>query len=308
MKNSEEKTADTIYFLGIDGGGTKTAFVLQDDNGNVVGMVTLECCNPIDIGIEKAQKVLREGILQVKGDISLNQIIMYAGIAGGASGNMKQQLKDFFDTIGFRAFENDSDNKNIVSAGLGKENGITLIMGTGSCAIAQINGTQKRISGWGYLFDDGGSAYNIGRDGLAAHFRYLDGTGAYTLFSDMMKEEYEEEQQLIRIAYEKGKSFIASFARKVFECAEKGDEVALGIIRRNMEVAAHIIETAAKDIEEETVKVVLAGGLTSNQMAVDFLKESLSKERNYQIQVLNVPPVEGALMLAKKLWQKTGGN
>ncbi|MFQ9147986.1 MAG: hypothetical protein ACLR5G_06880 [Eubacteriales bacterium] len=44
-------------------------------------------------------------------------------------------------------------------AGLGREDGIKVILGTGICAFSQIHGKREKVAGWGYFIDDGGSAY-----------------------------------------------------------------------------------------------------------------------------------------------------
>ncbi len=49
MKNNKIR-----YLLGIDGGGTKTEFVLSHINGNEIARVVLGCSNPVNIGTENA--------------------------------------------------------------------------------------------------------------------------------------------------------------------------------------------------------------------------------------------------------------
>ena len=62
-------------------------------------------------------------------------------------------------------------------AGLGREDGIKVILGTGICAFSQIHGKREKVAGWGYLIDDGGSATNIDRDALHAYFGVFNGSG-----------------------------------------------------------------------------------------------------------------------------------
>jgi transcriptional regulator with XRE-family HTH domain len=49
-------------YLGIDGGGTKTAFLLCDKDGKAIGEATLGPCNPVDVGLTNALKTLERGI------------------------------------------------------------------------------------------------------------------------------------------------------------------------------------------------------------------------------------------------------
>ncbi len=293
------------YLLGIDGGGTKTDFILSDENLNILNKVTLGGCNPIDIGIEEAKKILKEGIYKICENICLSDVIMFAGLSGGSSGGMKENLEKFFDTFGFKAFSNGSDTENIISAGIGDRDGIVVIMGTGNCAIAQHDDIRERVSGWGYLFDDGGSGYSIARDAIAAHFRYIDGSGEYTLFSEEISKQYPDPQILLGKLYKEGKKTIASYSPLVFECAEKNDILCINIIKKNMDFVADIIDTAAKKINKENVDVVLAGGISRIPMAISFMTSSLKNK--YNISLLEESPVMGALICAKKIKEKSEG-
>ncbi len=297
---------DRFYLLGIDGGGTKTHLVLADTDMHVLRELTVGGSNPIDIGIEAAKNTLREAIYTLCGDIPLGNIILFAGIAGGASSDMRATFSRFFEEFGFYAFENDSDNRNIVAAGLGKENGVSLILGTGICAFCQKDGALARVAGWGYLFDDGGSAFNIGRDGLATHFRALDGTGPQTAIRTAIEHTHPNPQTLLGELYRGGKREIASYARVVYAAAKEGDTVAYNIIRNNMCFAANIIKTATKDLPGERVPVVLAGGLTQDPLTLQLLREALPKENPYDLRVLDTAPVGGALLLARELYNTKG--
>ena len=71
------------YFLGIDGGGTKTVFKLVDENGIAIREIRKGAANPNDIGMENAITLLRSGISEVCQGIPYSDITMFAGIAGG---------------------------------------------------------------------------------------------------------------------------------------------------------------------------------------------------------------------------------
>ncbi len=291
---------DRIYYLGIDGGGTKTMMVLADENMNVIRQERSDGCNPIDIGIEETKRRLRLAISEICRGIPMNKIAVFAGIAGGISSGNKPLLSAFFKEFGFLSYENDSDNKNIIAAGLGRSNGVSLIMGTGICAFRQKDGVCKQFSGWGYHFDNGGSGYNIGRDGLSAHFESLHGLGGNTLISDIIKASCPDASVLLGELYTGGKKEIASYSRAVYDAARQGDAIAISILEKNMKFAAKVIETAAESLDEEIVRVVVTGGLTADADTLKYLRAALSKPEHYDIQILSVMPAEGALMLAKE--------
>ena len=127
-----------IYFLGIDGGGTKTELVLTDSKRNPLRTLRVEGCNPMDIGMEECKKILRKAIRQICEGIPYSSVAMFAGIAGGGTPEKRNLLSEFFKEFQFCCYANDSDNLSIIAAGLGKKDGVILIMGTGICALLQV--------------------------------------------------------------------------------------------------------------------------------------------------------------------------
>jgi len=289
------------YFLGIDGGGTKTALMLADEEGRILRTHRADACNPVDIGMENAQRILKDAIFEVCRGIPLSSVCMFAGIAGGSSGDTKERLYSFFKQFGFAAFENDSDNRSIIAAGLGDADGITVILGTGFCVYTQKGGKHHRIGGWGYLIDDGGSGYNLGRDALHAYFSAYDGTGEKTLLTEEIDRiRAGGVEGLITYVYGNGKKAVASMTPAVIAAHRRGDTVATAILERNMEEAARVIACASREFDGASVPVILAGGLTNEACVLECLCDKLSGIGIDRIEILACEPVVGALMLAKK--------
>ena len=174
------------YYLGIDGGGTKTEFVLTDTDGRVLERVILGGSNPTDVGMKVTCEVLDSGIRRACRKMPLHQISVFAGLAGGISGNNRKEIRSFLDDYGFGAVENGSDGENAIAAGLGDGDGIVVILGTGAIAFSQQNGSQRRFGGYGHFFEDAGSGFSIGRDGVLAALKNEDGSGKTTLLHDLV--------------------------------------------------------------------------------------------------------------------------
>jgi len=295
-----------IYFLGIDGGGTKTELVLTDSKRNPLRTLRVEGCNPMDIGMEECKKILRKAIRQICEGIPYSSVAMFAGIAGGGTPEKRNLLSEFFKEFQFCCYANDSDNLSIIAAGLGKKDGVILIMGTGICALTQKKGSLNHTAGWGYLIDEGGSGYNIGRDGLSAYYQAKDGTGSSTMLSELISQESQcTADNLLQRIYEGKKKTIASFATVVYRAAELGDVIAQEIIERNMCFAAKVIQTASAPLRgNESIPVVLAGGLTRAKLTDTYLRKAIGENQQYHIQVLEEKPVNGAVMLAAELYEK----
>ncbi len=54
-----------MYYLGIDGGGTKTAFVLIDNKGNKVAEIEKSTCHHLQVGIEGFENIIEQGITDI---------------------------------------------------------------------------------------------------------------------------------------------------------------------------------------------------------------------------------------------------
>ncbi len=296
-----------VFLLGIDGGGTKTHFMLADSEGNPIRELFKGNSNPIDIGIENTEKVISEGVYEICGDIPLSSVVCFLGIAGGTSGGMQEKLIRMLSAFGFLASTADSDNENIIAAGLGDEDGITLILGTGVCSFLQIGGKHSYTGGRGYFIDDGGSGFDIGRDALITYYREKDGlTEEKSEITRLISEAgFDNVQELLKRIYAEGKKFVASFATFVCTAAKNGDRVASGIISRNMKNAACFVLANAKKLSKKEIPLVLAGGLTSEPIIVSELRKALGNEFDFDIKILDCAPVIGAVALSKKLYEET---
>lgn len=291
-----------VYFLGIDGGGTKTTFLLCDSSGKQLRKYSSDCSNPMDIGIERSTQVLRDGICEICQEIPLGNVVVFAGIAGASS--VKDRLEEFFRSLPLRMFACDGDNVNLLQAALGDNDGVTVILGTGICAWAQMGTKTYRTGGWGYLVNEGGCAFDIGQDALKAYFSTVDGMTDPGILTNGIQALYNgDNAALLRQVYAGGKKWIASLAPMVFDAAEAGDGTATAIIRRNMKVAARVIETAAQRFASAPVKVVVAGGLTNHPKLTEYLLSAMEMPQRISLSVLDTEPVTGAVTLARKLWQ-----
>ena len=305
MTASTTQTVSSVrYCLGIDGGGTKTALLLTDIDGTPLRQTTAAACNPMDIGFARAAKILREAIDDICADLNPSEIAMFAGIAGGGSSPVKEQLHDFFSIFEFAAFDNDSDNRNILEAGLGHRDGISVIIGTGICVQARYGEQLHRVGGWGYFIDRGGSGFNLGQDALQVYFAAQDGSGEVSLLSALVGETAAcSPEELVGRMYSGGKTFVASFAPLVTQAYRMGDPAADAILSRNAAYIAHLIATAAKQFPEDcaVIPVVLCGGLSHIQEIVSRVEQQLSDNSALQIECLSREPVIGAAMAAQKL-------
>lgn len=286
------------YLLGIDAGATKTEFLLTDIDGNEINRVFLGAANPVNVGLENTQEILAEGIAQVCGYINRREISVYAGIAGGISGNYKTLIYNFLSDLGFGATANGSDTDNAIETALKGGNGVVVIMGTGIVAFSQDNGVRHRTGGWGYLIDKGGSGFTFGSDALNSALKYYDGRGGSRLILQLIEKEIAKPlHESISDIYSGGVTSAASFSHTVFDAFRSDDKEAESIIDKNTLEIAGIIRTACSFVSGNK-RVILCGGLCHEKdILKPFLLKHLSDE--YCFEFSTEPMVNGAVSLAK---------
>lgn len=293
------------YFLGIDGGGTKTAFALTDADGNLLATATLGASNPNDIGLDATCALLKSGIDKVTEGYDLAEISCFAGIAGAATGENAARITEFLTSLGFARAECQSDLALSLAACLGDQDGIAVIMGTGSVAYAQCGGQILRAGGYGYLLGDAGSGFALGQGAILAALQAEDGSGAPTLLRNMVILQCGKACVLDALAdfYHGGKAEIAQYAPLIFEAHAKGDSVASEILTRNIRAIANLIRAIANRMGQNHVPIVLCGGLTAQGAVIlPLLQNALVNDsRTYSLSISKTAPIAGALYLAGKL-------
>jgi N-acetylglucosamine kinase-like BadF-type ATPase len=235
-------------------------------------------------------------------DIPYEQTSLFAGISGGATGDTKAQLGEFFARFKFAKADNGSDAENIIAGGLSEEDGIALIMGTGSVAFVQKDGEVFRIGGFGYLFDHGGCGYDIANMAIRSACMSEDGRGEETLLRTYFLETLKKESMLDCLShfYDIGKYGIASYCPLVFKAYRAGDSVAERILKKNMKHVAKLLVAGDKLLQGEApVKVSLVGGLTKEiGVLMPMIESDLPYPERFDISVYDKDVVYGALLRA----------
>lgn len=162
-------------------------------------------------------------------------------------------------------------------AAIGSALGVVLSVGTGVVGLAAAGiGTVARVSGWGYLVGDEGGGYWIGRAGLQAAMRALDGRGPQTLLSAAAAAKLGPAES-IGLTLQRDPDrvrTVAAFAKDVVELASHGDAAAADICFAAAQELALAADTAARraGCSGEQVLVSWSGSLLTASRA---LREAL---------------------------------
>ena len=230
-------------FLGVDGGGTKTAFVLADDHGRVLASHEEGSLYHPEVGLDGVLATLRRGTERVARAAGVSA----GGLAGAWVGlpafGEDSRVQASLEALPAQAFPGvavacGNDLECSHAGALGGADGISLVAGTGSMTWGTWQGRSLRCGGWGEIFGDEGSAYWIAREGLALFSRMSDGRAAPGPLLEILRGRtgIGSDLDLSGLVINGGaRSAVASHAVSVHEAAAAGDVAARDIFQR----AAH---------------------------------------------------------------------
>ena len=272
------------YIIGIDGGGTKTEIVVCTPDGNMVAKNIGPSSNPNDIGKENMFKVLVQLIeLSVPKDCDCADIGL--GISGIFVANCEDylcaRLKERFPFLSNVQAYSDKDSAFNCAY---DNDGCIVIIGTGSVGVVKKQGVEKTIGGGGYLIDDALSGFDLGREVINAVLCASDGIGDKTVLSELFYERTKEDvRRHLKVVYQKGKAYIASFAPLIFDAIERGDMVAENAMRKCIFGLERLCFAVYKAWGEEKCDITLFGGLTNKFSAIErFLSEDIKQKITFK--------------------------
>ncbi len=301
------------YFLGVDGGASKTAALVTDENGAPLGTGLAGGSNHLRVGIEAATRNIERAvnIALVDAGMPIREVeYAYCGIAGSDHPDHHERvveaLRVFFPRGNFIV---DTDARIALTGAVGFGSGVVIIAGTGSVAFGRnLESAEARAGGWGPIIGDEGSGYAIARDGLSAIVRAYDGRNPKTIMTDMLCRDYGmcDPADLPRFVYAATTRTddIARYGKLVIEAANGGDEVALQILERaGRELGQCVLACARRlSILNEPFPVAYVGGaFHAGDLLLDPMTRVITADaRGAKVGPPLHTPVEGAAMMAVK--------
>jgi N-acetylglucosamine kinase-like BadF-type ATPase len=301
-------------FLGVDGGGTKTHFVVVDGDGGVVASCEGPNSYYPEIGIDGLRDVLAEGLatLFYPARIDGSDIAhAFFGIPAYGEDSAAQVLLDALPEplLGHRRYRCGNDMVCAWAGSLGGEDGINVVAGTGSIGYGERRGKSARAGGWGEVLGDEGSAYWIAVQGLNAFTRMSDGRLPKGPLYAAFKTTFDLGADLdlcakVMNAHTRGS--IAAMSRLVARAAQDGDASAIRIFDEAARELAAIVEAVRQALEfgpGEIVPVSYSGGVfNAKALILDAFRRHLeARSGTYRLKAPIVAPSGGAAIYAAKL-------
>ena len=295
------------YFLGVDGGQSSTTAVIGDENGRILGWATAGPCNHASgaEAITKFRRVIGECLSRASSAANLEREQRFRAACLGMSGGPEDKAALLEEMVGTDRLVLTHDAEIALAGALNDAPGVIVIAGTGAIAFGRNeHGETARVAGWGHIFGDEGSAFDIVRQALRAVLREEEGWGPRTALTPALLEATEtmDAHDLLHLWYtlEWPRSRIATVAPLVSRIAEEGDPTAAAIIEsaaRSLALLAASVRTQLFPENGELPWISWTGGVFRSPMLLNRFQmlTELGGGRNIEPQH---GPAVGALLIA----------
>ena len=303
-------------FLGVDGGGTKTDFVLIDEWGRVLATRRTGSAYYPEIGVDALQRMLVAGIQDTVGEAAVSRADLTYAFIGLPSYGEDSALLSRLDRIATEILpiERYRCGNDVIcgwAGALAGHDGINIVAGTGSIAYGEFESRSARAGGWGELFSDEGSAHWVAREGLNLFSRMSDGRAPRGPLHVMVRERFGVRDDLDVCAALYGppplaRSEFAALAPIVAQAARAGDVAA----HRIFESAAHELAAIVHAVRDKLavpphvpLPMSYSGGMFQlDNLMLPLLQAALGRgERRYGFAGPRLSPSAGAALYAAKL-------
>lgn len=302
------------YLIGVDGGNTKTDYLLYDIDGNFIDGIRSGTCSheAKGLGFEGAYRVMKENIEEL---LHRHNLIVtdVAGAAFGLAGVdvpfQKKALEEIVERLGFTNFVVLNDGFLGIKAASPSGVGACSINGTGTVNVGiDSSGKYFQVGGIGYTSGDEAGGSFLARRSIQAVFnacfRFGDDTA---LVEDVFKMYEITSKYELPDAILLGNVDSTYLIKALCKRANEGDQVAIEILETAGTNMARSIAGVIRElnIDGETY-VIQAGSVwakATSQIMSDKFKEVVNTLTNRKCKfiILKEPPVLGAIIWAYEL-------
>lgn len=308
----------TDFFLGCDGGGTKTDLVVVTGEGRLAGYLQAPSTYYLSSrsrGIEVVSDVLGEAVPAVcaqagtaPGDVRF----AFFGLPGYGEVRADVPRIDAAVAQALRhgRFRCDNDMVCGWAGSLAGADGINVIAGTGSMTYGRRAGAGVRVGGWGELFGDEGSGYWIGIQALRAFSKMSDGRAERGPLHEVLSRDLALDADidlvgLVLHQWQGARQQIAALAPAVRQAAISGDRCAQAILTAAAAELVGLVDATRRRLgfrSGEVVPVSYSGGVFAmSEVLGGFLTGISALPASYRVRRPRYAPVIGAALYAATL-------
>ena len=293
-----------MYYLGIDGGGTKTVAVVTDEKGRIITTVSGATINFYSVGYENARKNLSELMNKITAETEICSFsaafIGCSALDCEADNETTERLCD--GIINADKMKMHSDVYIALKSVKNAECPCVAICGTGSIATGEDeNGNTHVTGGWGHILGDEGSAYSIAVKALEICCQMCDKNEKTPLLESAEKFfGVPDFRKAIDIIYsdDMTKDKLAHFA----ETLDINDGTVREIIIIEAQKFAFTVQTLLEKMKNCDVLGLYGGVFQHNSFFREEFSDTIRKNFPHtEIQLIETPPAETAAEIARSL-------
>lgn len=307
-----KRVVEMKFCIGIDGGGTKTAFRLCDESGICLAETVKSGCSWLEIGVDAVIELLISGISECMEKAQVKECsaccigLPCFGENAEMDALIEKRIKEKLAPMRVKIV-----NDAVVgwAGSLQLQEGIHLVAGTGSLALGKgVDDRFARSGGWNEFFSDEGSCYWVAKEAMTLFSKQADGRIEKGPLYDLVCKEYQlkNDFEFIDVVLNKMAPYrdkVASFQYLVLKAAEAGDASVQKLYERAAHELAEMVFSVKRQLtfSASQVRVSYYGGLFH---ASKWVLPALEKELVAQNCILCTPrstASEGAVLMAMEL-------
>lgn len=244
--------------LGVEGGGTKTGWVLVERDEAEFKIVEQGKLPPSNFRLTPTSR-LRAILDQLPKEIARAGIFL-AGCGPEDRGSLSRLCAEVWPNAKVVV---GSDRESGLAAGLGHGDGIVVNAGSGSSVTARRGDRIENAGGWGHVLGDAGGGYFLSIQALRLILREYDLHRGEVQFTAKILRALtlNNLDELVHWAQTADKMEVAALSPVVFEAAAAGDTRVNELLEEGAKCLCEYTEAVASRLHLLAPKVVLIGGL-----------------------------------------------
>lgn len=289
------------WFVGIETGGTSTKWVAWN---HATHQRAQGQAGPGNFSILQASG-MRDRLREIHRALPAHPAHLALCVAGASNAAQRQAIEQISRQLWPRlsTLIVTEDTSSAFELCHGDGPGIMVICGTGSNVVGRRGDRQQKAAGWGHLFGDPGSAYDVARRGWSHAFATLDRTGRPGSLGRALLDAagIPSLQEAVAVLYaQQGKAELARYAQVVWKLAAGGHRAARRITLEALTPLAQAVGHLSRRLRLDAPRVGMVGGVFTHHPYAAHLFRKLVREvcPGATFSHPKTPTVEGALRLA----------
>lgn len=290
-----------LYFIGIDGGGTKCRARLEDASGALLGEGVSGPANIMrdcTLAISSMLDAVSKAIAQSSKPIKLQQCVVGAGLAGANVSKAKQTCEAWEHP--FASFYLLSDLHAACIGAHNGEEGAALIIGTGSSGTHWKDGVFHDVGGHGFPVGDIASGAWLGLKAVQHTLLCFDGLAPADRLFDAIRDQLnaEKAEDVVSACATFNTHHYASLVEAMLPLFYTNEESVVAFFQEGAEYIEHV---ATRLLSDNNAPLAMIGGLS------DIYASTFSSQIKARLVSCQASPQQGALFFAKSTHSQSKG-